>query len=210
MAPQKHLRIGVYVPIECQMFDVSPVDLLGMLDPSYLTAAEVPSSLIALGVPSTIEYISLPSTGAHISLTANAFLRVSKTTQDVEVQPGQLDILLVPGPNPATIFEEEPLAFLRGHAEWKGKNGERTDILSVCSGCCLLAQSGILKGKAASGPRPLVPRLRKDFPDTKWVEDKRWVADGNIWSSGELAASSSLHLSVHFILQRDRKLTGNV
>ncbi len=62
---------------------------------------------------------------------------------------------------------------------------ESTTILSVCTGCILLGQSGILKGKKATAPRGMVQKLRKDFPDTTWVDDKRWVKDGNIWTSGE-------------------------
>jgi transcriptional regulator GlxA family with amidase domain len=46
-----------------------------------------------------------------------------------------------------------------------------------------------LKGKSASGPRGVIPVLRKKFPDTKWVDDKRWVKDGNIWTSGKLRSS---------------------
>ena len=190
MTDQRPLRIGVFVPTEAQLLDLSPIDLFGMLQPAYLSACKLPSPLVALGIPSTIEYISLPLTGPHVSLTASAVLRISKTTDDVEVQPGKLDIILVPGPDPSTNFEEEPLAFLRAHAEWKGENGERTDILCVCTGCFLLAQSGIMQGKSASGPRALVPRLRKEFPDTKWVDDRRWAVDGSIWSSGMFSVPS--------------------
>ena len=92
--------------------------------------------------------------------------------------------MLVPGPDPAMVFSEETLRFLRQHYEWKGNDGRKTDILSVCTGCLLLGQSGILNGKNASGPRAIVPKLQKMFPDTKWVGDKRWVKDGNIWTSG--------------------------
>jgi hypothetical protein len=59
-----------------------------------------------------------------------------------------------------------------------------------CTGCFLLAESGVLKGKRASGPRALVGDLRKRFPGTEWIDGKRWVSDGNVWSSGELAALS--------------------
>ena len=95
-----------------------------------------------------------------------------------------LDILLVPGPDPSAVLNEEVLAFVRAHAGWRGENGEVTDMLSVCTGCVVLGQSGILKGRRASGPRGIMTKLRKDFPDVKWVEDKRWVKDGNIWMSG--------------------------
>ena len=95
-----------------------------------------------------------------------------------------LDILLIPGPDPSAVFGEEVQSFIRGHAGWKGKKGEATDVLSVCTGCIMLAQSGVLKGRKASGPRGIVPKLRKEYPDVEWVEDKRWTNDGNIWSSG--------------------------
>jgi hypothetical protein len=185
MAAQKRLRIGVFIPGDAQLLDVSPVDLFGMLDPKYLTACQLPSSLVSLGTPSTIDYISASEAGGHIRLTANAFLRVSKSIDDPDVQPGSLHIVLVPGPNPTEIFDEKVRGFLKAHADWRGEDGRTTDILSVCTGCVLLGQAGILKGKRASGPRGLLSTLEKKFPDTTWVDDKRWVIDGNIWTSGE-------------------------
>lgn len=126
-----------------------------------------------------------------MELTASAVLKISKTVKDPEVQAGMLDILLIPGPDPTAVFDEEVLGFVRSHANWRGKGKEVTDVLSVCTGCTVLGQSGVLKGRNASGPRGIIPKLRQDFPDTKWVDDKRWVKDGNIWSSGEGIPSSS-------------------
>jgi len=185
MTNPKHLRVGVFVPKGAQLLDLSPVDLFGMLAPEYLQACHLPSAVYSLGTRSTIHYIALPSTGTHVELTASAFLRVSKTIEDAEVQPGMLDILLVPGPDPTLVFGEDVLGFVRGHAGWKGERGERTDILCICTGCFMLAQSGVLEGKKANGPRGLVSILRKSFPSVSWVDDKRWVVDRNIWTSGE-------------------------
>jgi len=185
MTLNKPLQIGVFVPECVQLLDLSPIDLFGMLDPEYLRACQLPEALTTLGVSSNIHYISLPEAGEHIELTAKAVLRVSKTIKDPEVQPGMLDIMLVPGPNPSAIFGEEALSFVRNHSSWQGKGGERVDLLSVCTGCLVLGQGGVLKGKKASGPRALVPMLRKKFPETTWIDDKRWVKDGNIWTSGE-------------------------
>lgn len=165
MAVAKPIRIGVFIPKTVQLLDLSPIDLFGMLDPTYLAACKLPAPLIACGTPSEIHYISMPDSGQHIELTAHAFLRVSKTVSDPGVQPGALDILLAPGPDPSEVFDDNVLEFLRGHATWKGQNGEQTDILSVCSGCILLGQAGILKGIKASGPRALVSELQKDFPE---------------------------------------------
>jgi putative intracellular protease/amidase len=185
MTATKELRIGVFIPVGAQLLDLSPIDLFGMLSPEYLQACTLPTPIVNLGTPSIIHYISMPESGVHIELTAQAFLKISKTTEDKEVQPGMLDILLVPGPDPATIFDAKVMGFLRGHASWRGSHGKSTDILSVCTGCILLGQSGVLQGKKASGPRGVMSKLRKDFPDTTWIDDKRWVKDGNIWTSGK-------------------------
>ncbi|RDL34533.1 PfpI endopeptidase-like protein [Venustampulla echinocandica] len=184
MAATKQLRIGVFIPASVQLLDLSGIDLFDMITPEYLKLCGLPPPLISLGVPSTIHYISVPEKGSHVELTAKVVLQVSRTIDDPDVQPGMLDIVLVPGPEPGTIFETKVLEYLRGHAEWKGENGQTTDILSVCTGCSMLGQAGILKGKHASGPRALVPRLRKEFPETSWDDSKRWVQDGNVWTSG--------------------------
>jgi transcriptional regulator GlxA family with amidase domain len=198
MTVTKPIQIGVFIPNGCQLLDMSSIDLFGMLEPKYLAVCKLPASLIALGVPSEIHYISTLETGNHVELTASAFIRVSKTTKDPEVQPGMLDILLVPGPDPSLIFGEDVLDFLRGHVEWKGIDGKQTDILSVCTGCLLLAQAGVLQGKKASGPRLLVPMLQKQFPGATWIDDKRWVNDGNIWMSGK-----TCHLLLRYIRFRN-------
>lgn len=172
MSYSKHLRIGVFIPAGCQLLDMSGIDIFFMLSPEYLAACGLPGPLVALGITSTIYYISLPSTASEIELTASAFLRISKTITDKEVQPGMLDIMMVPGPDPKIVSDEDTRAFLRSHAEWKGENGEKVDILSICTGIFLVAQSGILEGMSASGPRALVTRLKKEFPDTHWIDDR--------------------------------------
>lgn len=181
----KELRIGVFIPAGAQLLDLSPIDLFGMLSPEYLRACTLPAPLVNLGTPSTIHYISVPENGTYVEMTASAILKISKTIDDKEVQPGMLDILLIPGPDPSAIFDSKVLDFVRGHVGWRGSNGGTTDVLSVCTGCIILGQSGVLQGKKASGPRGVMPKLRKDFPDTKWIDDKRWVKDGNIWTSGK-------------------------
>src|SRR5450756_2235872 len=114
MTATEELRIGVFIPSEAQLLDLSPIDLFGMMSPEYLQACTLPAPIVKLGTPSTIYYISMPESGAHVELTAKAILKISKTTEDKEVQPGMLDILLVPGPNPATIFDAKVLDFVRG------------------------------------------------------------------------------------------------
>ncbi|TGO20551.1 hypothetical protein BPAE_0286g00080 [Botrytis paeoniae] len=200
MPSPKHLRIGVFMPAGCQLLDMSGIDIFSMLSPEYLSACGLPAPLVALGISCTIYYISLPSTGPEVELTANAFLRISKTTTDNEVQPGMLDVMMVPGPNPRIVSDQNTRTFLKSYAEWRGENGEKVDILSICRGTFLVAQSGVVKGLSASGPRALIPRLKKEFPDTKWVDDRRWVVDGNMWSSGGI--TNGLEMIAAYIRQK--------
>jgi putative intracellular protease/amidase len=102
------------------------------------------------------------------------------------VQPGHLDVVLVPGADPrldwTTKDKKESLDWLAGHAA-RGDN--TTDILSVCTGIYLCGAAGLLKGKKACGPRGLQADLAKKYGGVDWVGDElRWVRDGNIWSSG--------------------------
>lgn len=101
------------------------------------------------------------------------------------VQPGQLDIVLVPGMDPATDWSDKKEAtdWLAAHAAYEG-----TDILSVCTGIYLCGAAGVLKGKKACGPRGLQGDLERQFGGmgVHWVgEEMRWVRDGRFWSSGE-------------------------
>lgn len=86
---------------------------------------------------------------------------------------------MIPGPPPNFVASEAVGAFIRAQAE------HATAVLSVCTGIMPLAQSGVLKGKTATGPLPLIPTaLRHGFPDTKWEDERRWTRDGNVWTSG--------------------------
>lgn len=57
--------------------------------------------------------------------------------------------------------------------------------MSVCTGIFVLASSGVLEGKEATGPRALVGELRGKWPGVRWVE-RRWCrgGGGRVWSSG--------------------------
>jgi transcriptional regulator GlxA family with amidase domain len=174
---QKRLRIGVFIADAVQLLDLSPIDLFAMLDPSYISACNLPAPILSLAIPSTIHYISLSA--PEVALTASLVVKTPKTIADKEVQPGMLDVLLVPGPAPDAVFGEEVLGFVRGHA-----GSEGCDVLSVCTGCRVLAAAGVLEGRRASAPRGLIGRLRKEFGGVVWDDERRWVRDGRIWSSG--------------------------
>lgn len=58
-------------------------------------------------------------------------------------------------------------------------------FITICGGFLSALQAGLLEGKIATGPRPMLNGLRQAAPGVKWVE-KRWARDGKLWTSGAL------------------------
>jgi transcriptional regulator GlxA family with amidase domain len=166
-------KVGVLVIPPTQLLDISSVDLFGMLSPSYLAACKLPAPLIALGVHTEIQYIASShqvKSGANaVELTADAHLVSTSGLSSPQVQPGMLDVLLIPGPDPSLIPSDAEKQFIRAHYETG-----TTDILSVCTGIFMAGYAGILTGHEVTGPRALIPELKSKFPGGNWVE-KRWV-----------------------------------
>jgi len=52
-------------------------------------------------------------------------------------------------------------------------------------------QAGLLEGKTATAPRPMVGPLSQAFPGVKWVV-KRWARDDKMWTSGALLNGTDL------------------
>ena len=64
-------------------------------------------------------------------------------------------------------------------------NTESAALLFICGGYIAALQAGILEGKRATAPRPLVPLMQQSNPEVNWVT-KRWTKDGKIWTTGAL------------------------
>lgn len=211
----KPFSIGVILLPPTQLLDLSPIDLFGMLTPSYLMdchrGAGLPMPLVKLGVPIDIHYISSahqdpspsapnggvipsPDTGPQtnlIELTASAHILSTASLTSPSVSPGSLSALLIPGPEPSIIPSDAEKAFIRAHHD------AGTDILTVCTGVLVAGYAGVLDGREVTGPRGLMGMLRKKFPNGKWVE-RRWVRDGGagkegkgeVWTSGKFEGLS--------------------
>lgn len=132
MAAAKTVKVGVLITAEVQLLDTACVDILAMMGKDYVECLEdLPKHLAEIAPVVTISYIASSPVDSPIRLTANMKLHATHHISDPDVQPGKLDILLIPGPDPRSSFEEPVLEFVRGH--FKNKS---TDILSVCTGSC--------------------------------------------------------------------------
>ncbi|KAK6226712.1 ThiJ/PfpI family protein [Colletotrichum tabaci] len=200
MANDKAVKIGVFIPSECQLLDMACIDVFAMMSKEYLGGLPMlPKHISALAPSVNFFYITAaPAVGVEttgppsqnlLQLTAGVKMQATHDISHPDVQPGKLDIVLVPGPDPNASWDDGVLGFLRGHAEQK----EVTDVLSVCTGVFLCGAAGLLKEKTVCGPRGIQDLLRKRFPETEFVGEKyRWYRDGNFWSCGGITNGNDL------------------
>ncbi|KAI0890607.1 ThiJ/PfpI family protein [Annulohypoxylon maeteangense] len=185
------VRIGVFIPTDCQVLDAAAVDIMGSLSYEYMSmvASLVPQSFLDLAPSVDIRYIGTVPAGQPIQLTANQGLVSTNHYSDADVAPGKLDIVMIPGPDPFKVLEKKSLEWLKKHSETPG-----VDILSICSGILVCGEAGLLKGKTACGPRGMQDMIRaKGFGEKELVGDKlRWIQDGNFWSSGGVTHGNDL------------------
>ncbi|KAH8812949.1 ThiJ/PfpI family protein [Xylogone sp. PMI_703] len=189
MSQSKPIRIGVYIPGDSQLLDTACIDLLAMMSKEYLSLIPVlPKHIVDIAPSVTILYITSEENGDAIPLTASMTIHATHNISHPDIQPGKLDILLVPGPDPASTWNEPQLKFLREHSQCK-----TTDILSVCTGILLCGAAGIINEKTVCGPRGLQGDLKNKYHTAKFVGDEyRWIQDGNLWSSGAITNGNDL------------------
>lgn len=69
-------------------------------------------------------------------------------------------------------------------------------IVSVCKGSEVVAQTGLMNGKRATGYFYGEMGRAEDFPKVKWERNIRYVADGKIISSAGISASLPLSIAL--------------
>ncbi|KAI3325063.1 ThiJ/PfpI family protein [Xylariaceae sp. AK1471] len=187
--PNAPVKIGVFIPGEAQVLDLACIDVFHMMSKEYLSIIPmIPKHIVDIAPSVHISYITSPKTKPMVPLTANMTIRATHDITDAEVQPGKLDILLVPGPDPSASWDKPILDFLQAHSKC-----ETTDVLSVCTGIFLCGAAGLLDGRTACGPRGMQDIIRQKHPTAKLVGDKyRWIQDGNFWSCGGITNGNDL------------------
>ncbi|KIW19347.1 hypothetical protein PV08_03642 [Exophiala spinifera] len=191
------LRVGMLLVPPVQLLDASPIDLFGMLSPEYLKACGLPQPLLDLAIPVSLHYISQSGPNSYASMTSDATLPVTDSLTSPGVQPGQLDVLLIPGPDPSLVPDAAVVDFIRAHQK-KGT----TDFLVICTGSFPAGYAGLLDGKKVTGPRGLVPKLKQKFPAANFV-DRRWERDGRLWTSGGI--TNGLDLTAAYLHHKVQK-----
>jgi len=192
MGKESVVRIGVFIPTECQLLDQACIDIFGSMSHQYMSLlkGQIPQPVIDLAPSVEIHYIGSVKPGQPIPLTSNQQILATNHYSDPDVAPGKLDIVLVPGPDPNTsTFGAEQLDWLKKQSEAEG-----TDILSVCTGIFICGEAGLLKGRTVCGPRGLQDEIAKRYGKdvVQRGTELRWVQDGNFWSSGGVTNGNDL------------------
>ncbi|KAL8788111.1 MAG: hypothetical protein Q9213_001869 [Squamulea squamosa] len=169
------LKVGVLLCGPVQLMDVAPVDMLGMLDKEYVEFAHLPEHIASKAL--TIEFYFINETGEGPNPMTGGF-KVAVTHSSSTCPP--LDVLLIGGPPPSYRPSPAIQSFI------KTQYAHVRALLTVCTGYIPVLYSGILNNKSATAPQGLLPMLKEEMPNVKWVE-KRWVRDGKVWSSGAVA-----------------------
>ncbi len=74
--------------------------------------------------------------------------------------------------------------------EWLQQSYARGAMLSsICDGAEVLATTGLLDGRRATGHFHSLDRRESDFPNVNWVENVRYVHDGRTLSTAGVSAS---------------------
>ncbi|RYP50165.1 hypothetical protein DL768_004282 [Monosporascus sp. mg162] len=176
--PNRLVHVGVILPNALnETLDVAPVDgIYGMSKEGIKCMPDelVPPHLKAQAFDMEIHWVS--ETGeAPARLTSGINLI---PTDSYESCP-PLDIVLIGAQPNLDKHSEADLAFIRKSF------ADCSAFITICGGVMAPMQAGILQGKSATGPRIMLPMLRRTNPGVDWQE-KRWVRDGKLWTSGTL------------------------
>jgi len=125
---------------------------------------------------------------------------VSETMQPIKASGGMKiipDYTLETAPAPKVIVLPAQSNSSEAVLEWIRKSSRTADVtMSVCTGAYLLAQTGLLAGKAATTHHASYVDFALKFPDIRVKHGVRFVEDGNLASSGGLSCGLDLALRV--------------
>lgn len=179
MAP---LKIGILYE-NCQLSDVTCMDLLGNCSTEYIKAAAEFGFGYLLPLAIDMEFLYISSSTEPAMMTPSLKCVPTHTYDNA---PRDLDILLVGGP-PLSSRPEGSLRYIKEVCEDKKEKA----VMSTCVGGLWMADAGVLKGIKATTNRGALTAARQFHPNVDWV-DQRWVVthSGHLdfWTSGGAGA----------------------
>ncbi|KAF8848690.1 class I glutamine amidotransferase-like protein [Acephala macrosclerotiorum] len=175
--PHRTLQVGVIlVNSETEILDVAPIDMFSAISKKFVhnfPEGIMPEHLQAQALNVEFHWVNETGKAGHLTAGTN----INPTDSFATCPP--LDIVLMGAHDNKYHLNEAEKAFIRKAYE------ESAAFITICGGFLSALESGLLEGKTATGPRPMLDGLRQTAPGVNWVE-KRWVRDGKLWTSGAL------------------------
>lgn len=135
----------------------------------------------------------------HMDMAFKLFT-VSEKTSPIQVSGGMKitpDYTLKTAPAAKVIVIPAQSAPSEAVLAWVRKSAKTADVvMSVCTGAYLLAQTGLLAGKAATTHHGSYIDFARKYPDIHVKRGARFVEDGNLASAGGLSSGIDLALRV--------------
>lgn len=136
------------------------------------------------------EVYTVSKDGKAVTTAMNLGVNVD---HDFDTAP-QADIVLVPGGHVHAVMEDEAtLAWIRARTE------SAEQVLSICTGSYILANTGLLDGKQATTFHKAFDGMAEQFPEVTIVRDQRWVDTGKLVTSAGLA--SGIDAALHVVAE---------
>jgi len=125
---------------------------------------------------------------------------VAGTAAPVRVSGGMQivpDYILADAPAPKVLVIPAQMGHSPATLSWIREVTKHTDVtMSVCTGAFVLAETGLLNGRAATTHHAAYRELEVLYPQVKVKRGLRFVEDGNIASAGGLSCGMDLSLHV--------------
>jgi transcriptional regulator GlxA family with amidase domain len=138
--------------------------------------------------------------GGRMDVDSFRLYTVAETTKPIKASGGMKiipDYTFETAPAPKVIVIPAQSNSSEAVLEWIRTSAKTADVtMSVCVGAYLLAQTGLLAGKAATTHHASYEDFARKFPDVRVKRGVRFVEDGNLATSGGLACGIDLALRV--------------
>ena len=122
-------------------------------------------------------------------------LIVSAQNAEIQTRPfSQMDaagVLLIPGGTSSRTLAGDPdfVGAIKALAE------QAEFVLNVCTGAALLANTGLLNGRAATTNKQAFAWVSSQSREVHWQKRARWVRDGKYYTSSGVSAGMDMTLA---------------
>ncbi|WP_017905178.1 DJ-1/PfpI family protein [Pseudomonas asplenii] len=136
-----------------------------------------------------MEVVAVSTRPGRVRLMPALEIQAKMSTAEFDLAtPEGADILVVPAMHRA----DDPalLAWVRKQARAGAL------VVSICDGAWVLANAGLLRDRVATSHWYSLASLKRRYPNTRWVQDRRYVADGNVMTTTGVSASIPASLAL--------------